>query len=137
MVRDAEAEEAAISLLMEGDKAPDFSLPSSPDRMISLSDYRGINVVMAFYPADWSPVCGSQLSLYNEALPMITKYNAQLLGLSVDGIWCHQAFAKERKLRFPILSDFEPKGAVAKLYGAYRAKEGICERALFVIDKGG
>jgi peroxiredoxin len=105
--------------------------------MISLSDYRGINVVMAFYPADWSPVCGSQLSLYNEALPMITKYNAQLLGLSVDGIWCHQAFAKERKLRFPILSDFEPKGAVAKLYGAYRAKEGICERALFVIDKEG
>jgi peroxiredoxin len=55
----------------------------------------------------------------------------------VDGIWCHQAFAKERKLRFPILSDFEPKGAVAKLYGAYRAKEGICERALFVIDKEG
>lgn len=132
-----ETDEESMNLLTEGDSAPDFCLSSAPDKKVSLFDYRGITVVLVFYPADWSPVCGSQLSLYSEAYSMITKYNAQILGLSVDGIWCHQAFAKERKLQFPILSDFEPKGAVAKLYGAYRAKEGICERALFIVDGEG
>jgi peroxiredoxin len=136
-VRKKDTDEAPMSLLTAGNKAPEFSLPSTPDQKISLSDYRGITVVLVFYPADWSPVCGSQLALYNEALPMFTKQNTEMLGLSVDGVWSHQAFAKERKLRFPILSDFEPKGEVAKLFGAYRAKEGICERALFIVDGEG
>jgi peroxiredoxin len=97
----------------------------------------GRPVILAFYPADWSPVCGDQMALYNEILPEFQKYNAELLGISVDGAWCHEAFAKDRNLHFPLLADFEPKGAVARSYGAYRKEDGFCERALFVIDSDG
>ena len=93
--------------------------------------------MLAFYPADWSPVCGDQMALYNEMLSEFQEYGAELLGISVDGAWCHAAFAHDRKLHFPLLSDFEPKGEVAKLYGVYRQGEGVCERALFVIDVEG
>lgn len=123
--------------LKAGTPAPDFCLPTTPDQTISLSEFRGRNVVLVFYPADWSPVCGDQLALYNEILPMIKKRNAEILGLSVDGVWCHLAYRKDRKLRFPLISDFEPKGAVARSYGAYRQKEGVAERAIFVIDDKG
>lgn len=126
-----------MGILKEGTKAPDFSLPSTPDQRVSLSEFRGKNVVLVFYPTDWSPVCGDQLALYNEVLPMIKKHNAEVVGVSVDGIWCHLAFTKDRKYRFPILADFEPKGAVAKLYGAYREHEGTSERALFALDGEG
>jgi peroxiredoxin len=123
--------------LQPGVKAPDFALNSTPDQKVSLSDFRGRPVIMVFYPADWSPVCGDELALYNEILPELSRNQAQLLGISVDGSWCHIAFSKERKFRFPLLADFEPKGAVAKLYGVYRENEGVCERALFVIDEEG
>lgn len=118
-------------------KAPDFSLPSTPDQKVSLSEFKGKPVVLAFYPADWSPVCGDQMALYNEILSVFQEYNAQLIGISVDGIWSHLAYAKANKLHFPLLSDFEPKGAVARQYGVYREKEGVSERALFVIDADG
>jgi len=104
---------------------------------VSLADFRGHPVVLVFYPADWSPVCGDQLALYNELLGEFAKYDAVVLGISVDGAWCHLAFASNRKSRIPLLSDFEPKGAVARKYGAYREQEGVSERALFVIDKDG
>jgi peroxiredoxin len=117
--------------------APDFKLHSTPDQLVALSDFRGQPVILAFYPADWSPVCGDQMSLYNEVLPEFRRFNAELMGISVDGAWCHTAFAKDRKLRFPLLADFEPKGAVARTYGAYRQQDGVCERALFVIDPEG
>jgi peroxiredoxin len=94
-------------------------------------------VILAFYPADWSPVCGDQMALYNEIMSEFRTHGADLLGVSVDGPWCHEAFAKDRHLHFPLLSDFEPKGEVAKQYGAYRAADGYSERALFVIDKSG
>ena len=77
------------------------------------------------------------MALYNELMPEFKKFNAEVLGISVDGPWCHLAFAKDRKLTFPILSDFEPKGNVAQLFGVYRKSEGVCERALFVIDAEG
>ena len=82
-------------------------------------------VILAFYPADWSPVCGDQMTVYNEILPEFHNHGAELLGISVDSHWCHAAFAKDRHLHFPLLSDFEPKGAVAKQYGAYRDGEGF------------
>ena len=126
-----------MTILQAGSPAPDFSLPSTPDQRVSLSDFRGQTVVLAFYPADWSPVCGDQMALYNEMLGEFRKQKAQLLGVSVDGVWCHAAFAQERKLHFPLLADFEPKGAVARKYGVYREGEGLTERALFVIDGGG
>ena len=123
--------------LVAGTRAPDFRLHATPDQAISLSELRGKPVILAFYPADWSPVCGDQMALYNEVLPEFRKYGAELLGISVDGVWCHLAFAKDRHLRFPLLSDFEPKGRVAKLYDAYNAESGEAERALFVLDADG
>lgn len=108
-----------------------------PDQFISLSELRGRPVILAFYPADWSPVCGDEMVLFNELLPEFQRFNAALLGVSVDSFWCHSAFAKDRKLRFPLLSDFEPKGAVSHSYGAYRQQDGFSERALFVIDAQG
>jgi peroxiredoxin len=124
-------------ILAPGTPAPGFTLHVTPDQSLSLSELRGRPVILAFYPADWSPVCGDQMALYNEILAEFRKFNAELLGLSVDGVWCHEAFAKDRHLHFPLLSDFEPKGAVARSYGAYRPVEGTTERALFVIDKNG
>jgi peroxiredoxin len=124
-------------ILPAGTRAPDFELHATPDQLVSLSDFRGKNVILAFYPADWSPVCGDQMALYNEILPEFHKLGAEMIGISVDGAWCHAAFASARKLHFPLLSDFEPKGAVARAYGAYRPKDGHSERALFVIDGDG
>ena len=123
--------------LAPGTSAPDFKLRSTPDQFVSLSDLRGAPVILAFYPADWSPVCGDQMALYNEVLPEFRRFHAELIGISVDGVWCHAAFAQDRKLHFPLLADFEPKGEVARNYGVYRYQDGICERALFVIDQNG
>ena len=124
-------------VLPPGTPAPDFTLPVTPDQKLSLAELRGQPVVLAFYPADWSPVCGDQMALYNEVLPEFHRFNAEVMGISVDGVWCHAAFARDRKLHFPLLADFEPKGDVARRYGVYREADGICERALFVIDKNG
>ena len=126
-----------MTILKPGTTAPDFSLPSTPDQKVLLSEFRGKKVVLAFYPADWSPVCGDQLALYSELSPMIKKHNAEIVGISVDNTWCHLAYKDARKLRVHLLSDFEPKGAVAKQYGAYQEKAGLAERALFVIDEQG
>lgn len=120
-----------------GALAPDFSLPSTPDQRVSLRELRGRPVVLVFYPADWSPVCGDQLALYNELMPEFRKHHATVIGISVDGSWCHSAFSEARRLHMPLLADFEPKGAVARQYGVYRAGEGTSERALFVIDADG
>lgn len=125
------------SVLPPGTQAPDFTLHVTPDQKLSLSELRGRPVILAFYPADWSPVCGDQMALYNEVMSEFHRFNAELLGISVDGVWCHAAFANDRKLHFPLLADFEPKGAVARQYGAYRDADGTSERALFVIDKDG
>ena len=118
-------------------KAPDFSLKTTRDQIVSLQDFHGRPVVLVFYPADWSPVCSDQLSLYNEIMPEFKKFNAEILGISVDSIWSHLAFSKDRKLTFPLLSDFEPKGRVSQTYGVYKDGIGECGRALFVVDDQG
>jgi peroxiredoxin len=128
---------AVQALLKPGSKAPDFELNSAPDQTLSLTALRGQALVLVFYPADWSPVCGDQLVLYNEVFPEFRRLNANIAGISVDGVWCHAAFRQHRKLQFPLLADFEPKGEVARAYGAYRGREGVSERALFVIDPEG
>jgi len=118
-------------------EAPDFSLPSTPDQKVSLSEFQGKPVVLVFYPADWSPVCGDQIALYNEILSEFKEFDAHVIGISVDNIWSHLTYSKQNKIRFPLLSDFQPKGTVARKYGVYRDKEGVTERALFVIDADG
>jgi peroxiredoxin len=125
------------SALKPGRHAPDFALRTTPDQEVSLNQFHGRPTILAFYPADFSPVCGDQMTLYNEILPEFQKFNAELLGISVDGIWSHLAFSKDRNLHFPLLSDFEPKGEVARKYGVYRKQDGMTERALFVIDGNG
>jgi peroxiredoxin len=130
-------EEDPMTALKPGVQAPDFSLLTTPDQKVSLSEFRGKPVVLVFYPADWSPVCSDQLALYNELKPEFSEFEAQIFGISVDGVWCHLAFSKDRKLHFPLLADFEPKGEVARQYGVYREKDGESERALFVIDAEG
>ena len=124
-------------ILSAGTPGPAFTLHSTPDQTVSLSDFLGQPVVLAFYPADWSPVCGDQMALYNQVLPEFRRHNAALLGISVDGAWCHAAFADHRHLHFPLLADFEPKGVVARSYGVYRSQDGVAGRALFVIDGDG
>ncbi len=124
-------------ILTKGEIAPEFELHSSPDEKIRLSDFKGQPVILAFYPADWSPVCGDQMALYNETLRFFRKFNAVLLGISVDSKWCHMAFTENRNLKFPLLSDFEPKGAVSRLYGSYNETDGESKRSLFVIDDQG
>jgi len=93
--------------------------------------------VLVFYPADWSPVCSDQLALYSELRDEFDEYDARLVGISVDGEWCHRAYREHRKLWFPLLADFEPKGEVARRYNVYRAADGTCERALFVLRPDG
>ena len=123
--------------LPAGTTAPEFELPSTLDKNVSVADFRGRPTILVFYPEDWSPVCSDQLALYQQLLPEFQRFNAELLGISVDGIWSHLAFAKDRNLHFPLLSDFEPKGEVARAYGVYRDGDGTSERALFVIDAEG
>lgn len=120
-----------------GTPAPDFDLPTAPGKTLHSVDFRGRPLIMVFYPADWSPVCGDELSLYNQVLPEFQKYGAELVGVSVDGPWCHAEFSRQRNLHFPLLSDFEPKGEMSRAYGAYRFEDGTSQRALFVIDDDG
>jgi peroxiredoxin len=123
--------------LAPGTPAPQFQLNSTPNEKIALSDFAGRPVVLAFYPADWSPVCTDQMVLYQELMPEFKRFDAGILGISVDGVWCHNAFARHRNIRFPLLADFEPKGEVSRMYDAYRFQDGFSERALYVIDREG
>ena len=124
-------------ILEKGTRAPEFELNSTPDQRLKLTDFRGKRLILAFYPADWSPVCSDQMALYNATLKYFHKYNAEILGISVDSKWCHMAFSQSRKLHFPLLADFEPKGEISSKYGAYNELEGESHRALFVIDEKG
>jgi peroxiredoxin len=125
------------AVLPAGSNAPPFTLRSTPDQSYSLSDFHGRPLVLVFYPADWSPVCGDQIALYNETRELFAEYGAQVIGISVDGVWCHLAFMRARNIHFPLLSDFEPKGGVSRRYGAYVKDEGFSARALFVVDGTG
>ena len=130
-------QQSQTTALQPGITAPDFTLRTTPNQSISLNQYRGNPVILVFYPADFSPVCGDEMTLFNQLLPEFQRLNAEVIGISVDGVWCHLAFSKEKNLKIPLLTDFEPKGEVAKKYGVYRQKDGIAERALFLLDKDG
>ncbi len=123
--------------LVPGTQAPDFSLRDTPDQNVALHDLRGRPVVLMFYPADFSPVCSNEVSVFNEILPEFRKHAAQVAGISVDNVWSHLAFGKDINAHFPLLSDFHPKGDVSRRYNAYREQDGESERALYVIDDNG
>ena len=124
-------------MIEAGATAPDFTLPDQDGKEVSLSDFRGQTVVLVFYPADFSPVCTDQLSVYQEVLPQFTERNAQLLGISVDGAFCHRAFKQHMNLDIPLLADFHPKGDAARKYGVWSEEHGVAGRALVVVDAEG
>lgn len=125
-------------MLKKNDKAPDFDLLNPDGKKIALKDFKGKkNVVLIFYPADWSPVCGAEVALFSEMKSIFDKQDAVLLGISVDSLFCHKAYTDDKKLRFQLLADYEPKGSVAKQYGVYNNTAGNNSRALFLIDKKG
>jgi peroxiredoxin len=120
-----------------GSPAPAFSLPDQDGNRVSLSDFGGETVVLVFYPADFSPVCTDQLSVYQEVLPQFEEQGAKLVGISVDGAFCHKAFQQHQGLSMPLLSDFHPKGEVAKAYGVWSEEHGVAGRALVMVAPDG
>ena len=124
-------------MIEPGSPAPDFTLRDQDGKEVSLSDLRGETVVLAFYPLDFSPVCTDQLNVYQEVLPELEARGVRLFGVSVDSAFCHKAFQQHIGIRIPLLADFEPKGEVASLYGAYNEERGVNRRALVMIDQDG
>jgi peroxiredoxin len=120
-----------------GSKAPDFSLPDHDGNQVSLADFAGRKLVLAFYPLDFSPVCSDQLSLYQEVLSDIEAEGASLVGISVDSTFCHHAFRKDRNLTMTLLADFNPKGAVSRAYGAWIEQVDHGNRSLVLVDETG
>jgi len=120
-----------------GQPAPDFTLKDQNQKDVKLSEYRGKNVVIVFYPLDWSPVCTNEHTCFVNDLNQFDKLNAQVLGLSVDSVWSHKAFAEKLGIRYPLLADFQPRGAVAEKFGVYLADKGITGRAIAIVDKTG
>jgi peroxiredoxin len=124
-------------VIQPGAEAPGFTLPDQDGKQVSLEDFRGQTVVLVFYPADFSPVCTDQLSVYQEVLPEFETRNVKLLGISVDGAFCHKAFRSHMNLDVPLLADFHPKGEVAKKYGVWSEEHGVSGRALILVDPEG
>jgi peroxiredoxin len=120
-----------------GARAPDFTLSDQHDNEVSLSDFAGSKLVLAFYPGDFSPVCSDQLSVYQEVLGEIEARGAKLVGISVDSVFCHRAFAERLGTSIPLLADFHPKGEVCDAYGALIAERGHANRSLVLVDEQG
>ena len=123
--------------LPAGTIAPNFALRHTFQTHLSLASLRGNPIILVFYPSDWEPVSREQLTLYQEYAGEFARYGASLIGISVDQTWSHAAFAADARLDFPLLADFQPRGAVARMYGVYRPREGVSARALFVLDREG
>lgn len=132
-------------MIQVGTDAPDFELPSNeltpegkPGKKIKLSDFRGKkHVVLAFYPLDFSPTCSKEHGCFKEDIRGLESADAQVLGISVDSAWTHQAFAKSIGITYPLLADFHPKGAVAKSFGLFEEERGFTSRATVIVDKAG
>jgi len=120
-----------------GQKAPEFILKDQNQNDVSLAAFRGHNVVLAFYPLDFSPVCSKEHACFTDDLKDFEGLKAKVLGLSVDSVWAHKAFAEKIKVNYPLLADFHPKGEVAKKFGLYLEDKGITNRATVIIDKEG
>jgi peroxiredoxin len=120
-----------------GTRAPEFTLEDQDHNEVSLSDFAGTKLVIAFYPADFSSVCTAQLSIYQEVIEEIEERGAKLIGISVDSVFSHKAFQEELGLSIPLLSDFHPKGEVARAYGALIEKRGHTNRSLVLVDEDG
>ena len=124
-------------MIEPGTQAPDFTLRDQDLNKVSLSDFEGKRVVLVFYPGDFSPVCSDQLSVYQEVLGEIADRGAELVGISVDGVFVHKAFREQLGLEMPLLADFHPKGKVSEAYGAYQPEKGFNNRSLVLVGPDG
>ncbi len=124
-------------MIAAGTPAPDFTLRDQDGEKVSLSDYRGRKLMLVFYPGDFSPVCGDQLSLYQEVKPEIAAKGVELVGVSVDSFFAHKAFQEKLGIDTTLLSDFEPKGEVARAYGSYLDGPGFANRTLVLVNEDG
>ena len=121
-----------------GQPAPDFVLKDQNQQEVKLSDFQGKkNVVLVFYPLDWSPVCTNEHACFVNDMKQFEQLSAQVLGLSVDSVWSHKAFAEKAGIRYPLLADFQPRGSVAEKFGVFLAEKGITGRAIAIVDKAG
>jgi peroxiredoxin len=123
--------------LAVGQSAPDFTLKNQDQKDVRLADFRGKNVVLVFYPLDWSPVCTNEHACFVGDMKKFEQLNAQILGLSVDSVWSHKAWADKLGIQYPLLADFQPRGSVGEKYGVYMADKGITGRAIAIVDKEG
>jgi peroxiredoxin len=125
-------------MIAVGEQAPDFTLRDQDGEKVSLADFRGRKVMLVFYPGDFSPVCGDQLSIYQEVKPQIAEQGVELVGISVDSFFAHRAFREKLGIDTTLLADFEPKGEVARAYGSYLdAPLGFANRTLVLVDEDG
>jgi peroxiredoxin len=124
-------------MIAAGEPAPEFTLRNQDGEKVSLADYRGRRVLLVFYPLDFSPVCSDQLSIYQEVKPQIAAQGVELVGISVDSAYAHKAFQEKLGIDTTLLADFEPKGEVARAYGAYIEKVGTANRSLVLVDEEG
>jgi len=124
-------------MIEAGEPAPDFTLRNQDGKKVSLSDFRGEKVLLVFYPLDFSPVCSDQLSIYQEVKPEIEARGVRMIGISVDSGFAHKAFQEKLGIDTQLLADFEPKGAVARAYGAYIERAGTANRSLVLVDEEG
>ena len=121
-----------------GTAAPDFTLKDQNQKEVKLSDYQGKKkVVIVFYPLDWSPVCTNEHACFVNDMKRLEQLDAQILGVSVDSAWSHKAFAEKMGITYPLLADFQPRGAVGEKFGVYLADKGITGRAIAIVDRGG
>jgi mycoredoxin-dependent peroxiredoxin len=124
----------AISL---GAAAPEFALKDQNQKEVKLSDYKGKKVVVVFYPLDWSPVCTNEHVCFVNGMKRFEQLDAQVLGISVDSVWSHKAFAEKMGIHYPLLADFQPRGAVGEKFGVFLADKGITGRAIAIVDRNG
>jgi mycoredoxin-dependent peroxiredoxin len=129
-------EESGMAIAV-GSPAPEFTLKDQNQKEVKLGDYKGKNVVLVFYPLDWSPVCTNEHACFVNDMKRFEQLNAQVLGISVDSAWSHKAFAEKMGIHYPLLADFQPRGAVGEKFGVYLADKGITGRAIAIIDRNG
>jgi peroxiredoxin len=121
-----------------GQTAPDFTLLSQEKKEVTLSDYAGKkNVVLVWYPLDWSPTCTNEHICFVNDMKAFETLDAEVLGVSVDSVWSHKAFAEKMGIKYSLLADFHPRGAMSEKYGVYLADKGITGRAIAIVNKAG